>query len=37
MKTFVLTIIALTLTSQSFGQNNFIQIEANKTLGLFNF
>ncbi|MFD0796848.1 hypothetical protein ACFQZJ_05215 [Maribacter chungangensis] len=37
MKTMLSVIISLMLTSYSFGQNNFIQIETNKTLGLFSF
>lgn len=37
MKLILTTVIAFVLTFQSFGQNNFIQIENNKTLDLFNF
>ncbi len=37
MKLILSVIISLVLTSHSLGQNNFIQIETNKTLGLFSF
>ncbi len=37
MKILLLAFIACFIMSYSFGQNNFIQIEANKTLGLFSF
>ncbi len=37
MKLALSVIISLVLASHSFGQNNFIQIETNKTLGLFSF
>ena len=37
MKLILSVIISLVFACQSFGQNSFIQIEANKTLGLFSF
>lgn len=37
MKLILSAIISLVIASYSFGQNSFIQIEANKTLGLFSF
>lgn len=37
MKLTLSIIIYLVLASHGFGQNNFIQIETNKTLGLFSF
>lgn len=37
MKLILSAIISLVIASHSFGQSNFVQIETNKTLGLFNF
>lgn len=37
MKHILAAILSLVVTSNCFGQSNFIQIETNKTLGLFSF